>query len=102
MAPREDLVNSAVSFLRDPSVASSPLDKRIAFLQSKNLTQEEIDVSLARAGDETPAATQPPNAPYYPPPQQQGMYRQPAGNYNYNQYGNWQLSLEGQVMVSGS
>jgi peroxin-14 len=89
MAPREDLVNSAVSFLRDPSVASSPLDKRIAFLQSKNLTQEEIDLSLARAGDETPAATQPPNAPYYPPPQQQGTYRQPAGNYNYNQYGNW-------------
>jgi peroxin-14 len=90
MAPREDLVNSAVSFLRDPSVASSPLDKRIAFLQSKNLTQEEIDLSLARAGDETPAATQPPNAPYYPPQQQQGMYRQPTGNYNYNQYGNWQ------------
>jgi len=90
MAPREDLVNSAVSFLRDPSVASSPLDKRIAFLQSKNLTQEEIDLSLARAGDETPAATQPPSAPYYPPPQQQGMYRQPAGNYNYSQYGNWQ------------
>jgi peroxin-14 len=90
MAPREDLVTSAVSFLRDPSVASSPLDKRIAFLQSKNLTQEEIDLSLARAGDETSAATQPPSAPYYPPPQQQGMYRQPAGNYNYNQYGNWQ------------
>jgi peroxin-14 len=90
MAPREDLVNSAVSFLQDPSVASSPLDKRIAFLQSKNLTQEEINLSLARAGDETPAATQPQSAPYYPPPQQQGMYPQPPGNYNYSQYGNWQ------------
>jgi peroxin-14 len=90
MAPREDLVNSAVSFLQDPSVASSPLDKRIAFLQSKNLTQEEIDLSLARAGDEIPAATQPQRASYYPPPQQQGMYQQPPGNYNYSQYGNWQ------------
>ena len=90
MAPREDIINSAVNFLQDPSVASSPLDKRIAFLQSKNLTQEEIDLSLARAGDETSAATQPQTAPYYPPPQQQGMYRQPPGNYNYSQYGNWQ------------
>ena len=91
MAPREDLVNSAVSFLQDPSVASSPLDKRIAFLQSKNLTQEEIDLSLARAGDEPPPATLPQSAPYYPPPQQQGMYRQPPGSYyNYDQYGNWQ------------
>ena len=90
MAPREDLVSSAVNFLQDPSVASSPLDKRIAFLQSKNLTQEEIDLSLARAGDEAPPSTQSQNAPYYPQPQQQGMYRQPPGNYNYSQYGNWQ------------
>ncbi|KAK4991183.1 peroxisomal membrane protein pex14 [Elasticomyces elasticus] len=45
MAVREDLVQSA-----DPSVAAAPLDKRIAFLQSKNLTQEEIDLSLSRAG----------------------------------------------------
>lgn len=90
MAPREDLVSSAVSFLQDPSVASSPLDKRIAFLQSKNLTPEEIDLSLARAGDETCAATQPQAVSYYPPLQQQSTYRQPPGNYNYNQYGNWQ------------
>jgi peroxin-14 len=26
------------------------MDKRIAFLQSKNLTQEEINVAMARAG----------------------------------------------------
>lgn len=90
MAPREDLVNSAVSFLQDPSVASSPLDKRIAFLQSKNLTQEEIDLSLARAGDETAVAAQPPPAAYYPPSPQQGTYRPPPANYSSNQYGNWQ------------
>ncbi|KAI5309021.1 peroxisomal membrane protein pex14 [Ascosphaera atra] len=54
MAPREELVASALiligrAVLQDPSVASAPLEKKIAFMQSKNLTQEEIDVSLARA-----------------------------------------------------
>ncbi|KAF2708203.1 hypothetical protein K504DRAFT_468555 [Pleomassaria siparia CBS 279.74] len=57
---REDLITSAVSFLQDPSVAGAPIEKRIAFLQSKNLTQEEIDLSLARAADDagySPAPT---------------------------------------------
>ncbi|KAF1987114.1 hypothetical protein K402DRAFT_393277 [Aulographum hederae CBS 113979] len=86
---REDLVNSAVSFLQDPSVATAPIDKRIAFLQSKNLTQEEIDVSLARAGDVAagsvapPPGQAPPNYAYQqaPPPPgygyQGGYYQQP-------------------------
>ncbi|RFU35402.1 hypothetical protein B7463_g990, partial [Scytalidium lignicola] len=54
MAIREDLVASAVTFLQDPSVSSSPIESRIAFLQSKNLTQEEVDAALARAGGEAP------------------------------------------------
>ncbi|KAF2154063.1 hypothetical protein K461DRAFT_121531 [Myriangium duriaei CBS 260.36] len=41
--------------LQDPSVASAPLEQRIAFLRSKNLTQEEIDVSLQRVGSESVA-----------------------------------------------
>ncbi|KAJ4378055.1 peroxisomal membrane protein pex14 [Neocucurbitaria cava] len=49
---REDLITSAISFLQDPSVAGAPLEKRIAFLQSKNLTQEEVDISLARAAED--------------------------------------------------
>jgi peroxin-14 len=68
---REDLINSAVSFLQEPSVASAPLEKKIAFLQSKNLTQEEIDISLARAGNPStasagtsPAAASIPPSPY--------------------------------------
>ncbi|QDS75252.1 hypothetical protein FKW77_000697 [Venturia effusa] len=69
---REELISSAISFLQDPSVAQAPLEKKVAFLQAKNLTQEEIDVSLARAG-------QPPASPAaqtypYPPPPQQGSY----------------------------
>lgn len=88
MAPREELVSSAVTFLRDPSVASSPVEKRIEFLKSKNLTQEEIDVSLARAAEDPSAPSPPPQNAYYPPPTQyrgppQGQY----GQYPYNPYG---------------
>ncbi|KAL8813747.1 MAG: hypothetical protein Q9223_006959, partial [Gallowayella weberi] len=94
---REDLITSAVlnsdppsierfltfiAVLQDPSVVGSPLDKRIAFLQSKNLTQEEIDVALARVGDSPsqPAAA-PPNPQSYDYPSQK-MMRQPNG-YGY-------------------
>ncbi|KAF2453277.1 peroxisomal membrane anchor protein conserved region-domain-containing protein [Lineolata rhizophorae] len=89
---REELVNSAVSFLQDPSVAAAPLDKRISFLQSKNLTQEEINASLARAGDpSTPGAPTPSSsntgdyAAYRqappPPPQGYGAYPPPPPGY---------------------
>ncbi|RQM06131.1 hypothetical protein DH86_00003375, partial [Scytalidium sp. 3C] len=69
--------------LQDPSVSSSPIENRIAFLQSKNLTQEEIDTALARAGGEAaPASASAPPANYsnYAPQQQVG--RPPAyGGY---------------------
>ncbi|KAF2107851.1 peroxisomal membrane anchor protein conserved region-domain-containing protein [Lophiotrema nucula] len=86
---REDLIQSAVSFLHDPSVASAPLEKRIAFLQSKNLTQEEIDASLARAAEDPS---------YSPPPSSQATtasnygYRQPPPPAQYGSYppGYWQ------------
>lgn len=86
---REDLITSAVSFLQDPSVASAPLEKRIAFLQSKNLTQEEVDVSLARAAED-------PSQPSSPPPQTSAVassaYRPPpAAPYaSYPPQGYWQ------------
>ena len=90
MAIREEIVTSAVTFLRDPSVASSPVEKRIEFLESKNLTQEEIDASLARAAEDPSLPPSPSNASY-PPPQ---PYRGPPGgqynNYPYNPYGQWQ------------
>ncbi|KAJ4293767.1 peroxisomal membrane protein pex14 [Collariella sp. IMI 366227] len=73
MAIREDLVASAAKFLLDPSVASSPIEKKVAFLQAKNLTQEEVGAALARVGEGAPvqqytpqassAVAQPP--PYY-------------------------------------
>ncbi len=90
MAPREDLVSSAVTFLRDPSVAASPVEKRIEFLKSKNLTQEEIDASLARASEDPSAPAPPQNQPYYPPQQYRGPPGGQYGQYPYNPYGEWQ------------
>lgn len=69
--------------LQDPSVASAPVEKRIAFLQSKNLTQEEIDLSLARAAED---------AGHYPTPTSQAApaqgnaYRQPPPPPAYGAY----------------
>ncbi|KAF2016337.1 hypothetical protein BU24DRAFT_450876 [Aaosphaeria arxii CBS 175.79] len=90
---REDLITSAVSFLQDPSVANAPVEKRIAFLQSKNLTQEEIDVSLARAAEDPSHPSSPPSqASSSPPPSY--AYRQPppptAQYGGYPQQGYWQ------------
>lgn len=56
MAIREDLVASAAKFLQDPSVASSPVENRIAFLQAKNMTPEEVSAAMARAGQDSGAA----------------------------------------------
>ena len=70
--------------LQDPSVAGSPIENRIAFLQSKNLTQEEIDAALARGSSETAPA----NYSNYAPQQQ--VNRQPQPGYGgYQQY-QWQ------------
>lgn len=95
MAPREELVTSAITFLQDPSVAAAPLEKRIEFLKSRNLTQEEVDVALARAavaaGGDSSQVAPPPGSQYYPPPPQQ--WRGPPGQaypYPYNPYGEWQ------------
>ncbi|GAW21960.1 hypothetical protein ANO14919_114900 [Xylariales sp. No.14919] len=82
MAIREDIVSSAVSFLQDPNVVSSPIENKLSFLRSKNLTQEEIDVAFARTGASPPPASSPPQTasapaqqqPYYPQYQQSPPY----------------------------
>ncbi|TKA59230.1 hypothetical protein B0A55_11572 [Friedmanniomyces simplex] len=78
---REELIEGAITFLQDASVASAPVEQKVAFLRSKNLTQEEIDASLARVG-QPPQSSQ---AQAYPPQQQQ-QYRQqpPSQQYSYN------------------
>ena len=92
MAIREDLVSSAVTFLQDPNVASAPADKKLAFLQSKNLTQEEIDAALARASDVGSTEPQVTVQTNYKPQSRQ-VIRQPPPpqQYGYNGYpGYWQ------------
>lgn len=79
---------TAFTVLQDPSVAASPVDKRIAFLQSKNLTQEEIDISLARAEDGSAQQSTPAPASQNQlghANSQQQMMRQPVG-YGYGPY----------------
>ncbi|KAI9825610.1 MAG: peroxisomal membrane protein pex14 [Thelocarpon impressellum] len=95
---REDLVSSAVTFLQDPGVAGSPLDKRIAFLQSKNLTKGEVEAALARAGEDpsavgsVAASPSPPTTSNYAHQNQQMMRQPGAGAYPGGGYqgGYWQ------------
>lgn len=93
MTIREDLVASAAQFLQDPSVAASPIEKKIAFLQAKNLTQEEVGAALGRVGGAPAAPAQPyaqqqvVSAPAsQPPPQYYGQQQYPP---QYPPYG-WQ------------
>lgn len=48
-AIRIELVTTAVNFLNDPQVKSAPLSKRLAFLEGKGLTQEEIDLAIIKS-----------------------------------------------------
>ncbi|WFD18204.1 peroxisomal membrane protein pex14 [Malassezia caprae] len=76
--PRADMVQSAIQFLEDPKVQSSPVSQRISFLESKGLTPQEIDVALGQVG--RPGAAPAPRAPYpmmpaYPPARTQRDWR---------------------------
>lgn len=64
-------------------MSTSPIENRLAFLQSKNLTQEEIDAALARAGGETPQQS---NYSNYAPQQ---VNRQPPPGYGGYQQQQW-------------
>ncbi|ODV70860.1 uncharacterized protein CYBJADRAFT_166849 [Cyberlindnera jadinii NRRL Y-1542] len=46
---REELIANAVSFLKDAQVSSSPLEKKVEFLESKGLTKEEIEEAMKRS-----------------------------------------------------
>ncbi|AGO10740.1 AaceriAGR381Cp [[Ashbya] aceris (nom. inval.)] len=47
---RKELFQSAVSFLGEPSVQTAPLTKKVEFLQTKGLTEDEIQLALEQAG----------------------------------------------------
>ncbi|KAF8585573.1 hypothetical protein K439DRAFT_1409943 [Ramaria rubella] len=46
---RQELLRNAISFLSDPKTQSSPLAKRIEFLESKGLTPSEIEDALRQS-----------------------------------------------------
>ncbi|KAI9469500.1 peroxisomal membrane protein pex14 [Coemansia sp. RSA 989] len=56
-ALREDIIESAVRFLQDPKVQTSTLAKKISFLETKGLTNAEIEDALARAKGEAQQPT---------------------------------------------
>ncbi|KAL5013829.1 hypothetical protein ScPMuIL_008099 [Solemya velum] len=47
---REDMIATAVKFLQNPKVQSSPLPQKKLFLEKKGLTKEEIDAAIQRSG----------------------------------------------------
>ncbi|KAI1141578.1 peroxisomal membrane anchor protein conserved region-domain-containing protein [Hypoxylon sp. FL0543] len=88
MTIREEVVTSAVAFLQDPNVASSPTENKLSFLRSKNLTQEEIDLAFARSGTPTNSYSSSPS----PSPRSTGSVQpqqQYYGQYQAQPYG-WQ------------
>ncbi|KAI1631368.1 peroxisomal membrane anchor protein conserved region-domain-containing protein [Biscogniauxia mediterranea] len=85
MPIREDIVSSAVTFLQDPNVATSPIENKLSFLRSKNLTQEEVEAAFARTGSAPPPAS----TPVTSAPSQQlsrAVQSQPQPQPYYSQY----------------
>ena len=58
---RENLVQNAVSFLSHDTVKNTPLVRRIAFLEKKGLTSEEITEALRRVSSTSTVAPKPNN-----------------------------------------
>ncbi|KAH8840306.1 hypothetical protein MCOR27_004131 [Pyricularia oryzae] len=86
MAIREEIVASAAQFLQDPSVSASSIDSKVAFLQAKNLTPEEVDAALARSGAHSAPIAAAPPAAYSAPPAQPQAGMVPAPGYYQPQY----------------
>eukprot|EP01105_Mastigella_eilhardi_P002541 TRINITY_DN1317_c0_g1_i1.p1 TRINITY_DN1317_c0_g1~~TRINITY_DN1317_c0_g1_i1.p1 ORF type:complete len:384 (-),score=124.44 TRINITY_DN1317_c0_g1_i1:60-1181(-) len=87
---REDMVQNACSFLRHPSVAGTPLARRVAFMKRKGMNNSEIQEALKRTGTDaatgvTPVAAAPAVQPaaYAPPPQQAVMPYGQQPQYGY-------------------
>lgn len=49
-AARSKRINNATTFLKNPQVRASPLERRVNFLKSKGLSPEEISEAFSRAG----------------------------------------------------
>lgn len=54
---RNDLIESAVSFLSSPNVQNAEKEKKIQFLKNKGLTDEEIEEAFKRTTATTTTTT---------------------------------------------
>jgi peroxin-14 len=88
---RENLVQQATTFLNDPKVASSPLAKKLAFLETKGLTQPEIQEAVKRSTSDV--AVPPP----VPPP----VYQQVNGQQMVRVFPLWKDAFIGIVGLTG-
>ncbi|GMM37523.1 Pex14 protein [Saccharomycopsis crataegensis] len=52
---RQDLVEKAADFLKNPQVFNAPLEKKIEFLKSKGLNDDEINAALSGSSDNNQA-----------------------------------------------
>ncbi|XP_053676713.1 peroxisomal membrane protein PEX14 [Anopheles nili] len=50
LPPREHLIVTAIKFLNNPNVIRSAINKKQAFLRSKGLSEDEIQIACERAG----------------------------------------------------
>lgn len=64
---REDLVATAVKFLRNPQVQGRPLEQRRAFLKRKGMTDVEVELAMSRSGTSAMEDSSSPVADRAPP-----------------------------------
>ena len=83
-------LQSAISFLQDPSIQDSPLNKKIAFLESKGLSRKEIEDAIRLSGGT------PPTTGYNVANRSNGVpYNPAATGYNpYSPYGGYRLERQ--------
>ena len=93
---RENMISNAIKFLTHESVQKTPLVRRVAFLESKGMTNEEITEALRRVGAGEKGATAvvapmeavstpvvPPRVQYVPapaPPPQRSLFKTVAAS----------------------
>ncbi|KAF9417471.1 peroxisomal membrane protein pex14 [Podila epigama] len=90
---REDILASAVKFLQDPKVQASSLGKKVAFLESKGLTSEEIEEAMARANGTATASSSSTAAVAAGPVVPAGAVPQPGQMVHYGQVPGGQVML---------
>ncbi|XP_033642617.1 peroxisomal membrane protein PEX14-like isoform X2 [Asterias rubens] len=104
-APRENMIETALRFLKNPQVRSSPLAQKKVFLQKKGLTAQEIEIAVERSGtqQDVVAPVQTPTNQAMVPAQGNPMQQQmvPYGQPVPSQVTRWRDYMAIAVIVGG-